>query len=152
VEPESLAGVIDKWLPPEVPDMPGETSMPTPNPLLTAARGLQTPSAAVFNRADFLARMMGDEELLRMIQETFLEDMPVQIKALEKLVARGEADLAAAQAHMIKGAAGNVSAGALREVAVALEKAGHDGDKIALQKAMSDLEHQFSRLKLAMTT
>jgi HPt (histidine-containing phosphotransfer) domain-containing protein len=87
---------------------------------------------------------------LRAVQDTFLQDMPGQIEAVHELVGRGETRLAGAQAHKIKGAAGNVGGDALRAVAAAMEQAAQQGDEAALKARLPELRRQFDLLQEAM--
>jgi PAS domain S-box-containing protein len=142
VEPFALAAVIEKWLP-EGP-VPGPAVPPEqfPRPRLAAL--------AVYDRAGFLARMMDDEGLRAAIQETFLGDMPAQLKVLGEVVARGDVDEAGALAHRIAGAAGNVGGEVMREVAVAMENAGRARDLAAQARLYPELQERFHQLKEAM--
>ncbi|MFT3831441.1 MAG: PAS domain S-box protein [Opitutaceae bacterium] len=141
VEPGELNTVLTKWLPKEA--AAARPSVP--------ARALPEPhTTAVYDRAGFLARMMEDERLRDMIQETFLGDMPIQLAALGECVARGERERAGALAHRIAGAAGNVGGEAMREVAAAMEHAARARDAAALERFFPELQEQFRRLKEAM--
>ena len=150
IEVTILVRALEKWLPgnpanPPVQEVAASWSR-TAAPEVT----LEAPMTPVFNRAGFLARMMDDEALLRTVQETFLQDMPEQIETLGQLVARGEAKLAGALAHRIKGAAANVGGVALGEVAAVMETAGKAGDMSVLVSRMSELRNLFQTLQQAM--
>jgi HPt (histidine-containing phosphotransfer) domain-containing protein len=97
-----------------------------------------------------MARLMDDEDLVRMIVAGFLKDIPKQISALKEYIDQGGAEQAGSQAHKIKGAAANVGGEALRAVAFEMEMAGKAGDLAAVKARMTDLEAQFDRLKGAM--
>ena len=55
-----------------------------------------------------LARLMEDEDLAKMVVESFLEDIPRQIDSLKVYLEAGDATGAERQAHTIKGASANV--------------------------------------------
>jgi CheY-like chemotaxis protein/HPt (histidine-containing phosphotransfer) domain-containing protein len=105
----------------------------------------------VFDRAAFLGRIMGDEELAIVIIDSFLGDIPGQIETLAKAVAAGNAQGVEQQAHKIKGAAANVGGEALRAVALAMERAAKAADLERLPGMLSDLSAAFSALRKAMT-
>ena len=62
----------------------------------------------VFNRGDFLNRLMGDENLAKSVIDTFLEDLPEQIRTLKELLEKNDRTGTHRQAHSIKGASINV--------------------------------------------
>jgi CheY-like chemotaxis protein/HPt (histidine-containing phosphotransfer) domain-containing protein len=152
VDPQSLAKVLAKWLPEAPSGIPGESPASPSQPPAPAAGTPAAPAVAVFDRAGLLARLMDDENLLRIVQESFLNEVPQDIEVLQKLVARGEAKLAGMQAHKIKGAAANVGAEALREVAAAMEKAGKEGNAIVLPQHLRELQQRFDQLRRVMET
>ena len=104
----------------------------------------------VFSFAAMSERLMGDEDLIRAVAEAFLGDMPEQIDQLKALVAAGDVDRAAAQAHKIKGAAANVGGVALSGLAGDMERAGKAGDMAAIVQGLAGLDHRFARLRAAM--
>ncbi|KQC13257.1 MAG: hypothetical protein APR56_05490, partial [Methanosaeta sp. SDB] len=77
----------------------------------------------VYDREEFLARTLGDAALVREIEDTFLEDLLVQLRRLDEAVSAGDFAAAEDRAHQIKGAAANLGAEALREEALQLEDA-----------------------------
>ncbi|MEI6126845.1 MAG: response regulator [Pseudomonadota bacterium] len=110
----------------------------------------EAPGQPVFDRASFLGRLMGDEELAVTIEKAFLADMPVQIEKLAAAVHAGDAQQAGEQAHRIKGASANVGGEALRETAFEMEKAGKAGDIACLRIFLPELEKRFGELRKAM--
>jgi HPt (histidine-containing phosphotransfer) domain-containing protein len=112
---------------------------------------LQSSAPVVFDRATMLERLMHDEDLARVVTESFLDDIPRQIEALRGYIEAWDAPGAERQAHTIKGASSNVSGEALRALAFEMEKAGKAGDLESVRAGMDGLEREFSRLKKAMT-
>jgi HPt (histidine-containing phosphotransfer) domain-containing protein len=104
----------------------------------------------VFDRKAFLERMMGDEELAETVLKGFLEDIPKQITVLKEQVEKGDAEMAGAQAHKIKGSAANVGGEALSGVALEMEKAGKERNLDKLTMLLPKLEREFERLRQAM--
>jgi CheY-like chemotaxis protein len=141
---QALAEVLDKWLPQET----AATTAPVPEVSAeTAAVSAQEPEPPVFDKAGLMARLMDDEDLARMVVESFLENTPPQIEALRSYLEAGDASGLWHQAHSIKGASANVGAEALRAVADQLEQAGKAGDLDALRARVANLDAQFDRLR-----
>jgi PAS domain S-box-containing protein len=136
ISSQQLFKVISKWL-------PGEPAAPE------AGTSIQRnePEPKVFDRAAVLARLMGDEELVQMLMESFLEDTPGLIEALRQSLAAGDASGAEHYAHSIKGASANLAADKLRRVAFEMEEALKNGRLDAARDRMTELESQFERLK-----
>jgi PAS domain S-box-containing protein len=105
----------------------------------------------VFDQAGMLERMMNDESLMRLVTETFLEDIPLQMEKLRHCVDIYDARGAGRLAHLLKGAAGNVGGEAFSEIASEVEKAGEAGDLGLVASRISELDRQFALLKQAMT-
>jgi CheY-like chemotaxis protein/HPt (histidine-containing phosphotransfer) domain-containing protein len=136
-----LAEILEKWLPKEqhTDTQQMETKIETPLP--------QTP---VYDRAGFLDRMMGDEEIVQTVVEIFLDDIPKQIESLKRSFETSDVQTAKRVAHSIKGAAANIGGEALRELAGKIEKACHEGHFESVNDCCPKLEHQFNRLKEAI--
>ena len=64
----------------------------------------------VINLTQALARLGGDEGILKKIQGAFVEDAPSQMEALIKAMETNDAAVAERQAHSLKGAAANIGA------------------------------------------
>lgn len=61
----------------------------------------------------FREASMGDEEFMDELIDIYLEDMPRQLEALRAAVQSNDAAAAAATAHRLKGASGNMGADSL---------------------------------------
>ncbi len=105
---------------------------------------------AVFDRAAFMNRMMGDKKLATRILNVFLKNLPGEITQLKNHVAAGDASLVELQAHNIKGASATAGGEALRAVAWAMEQAGKAGDMDAARARVGDLDAQFNALREAL--
>jgi PAS domain S-box-containing protein len=143
IDPLSLADELGKWLP---GDSIPVTEPPNQNGLSSETNSLHN----VFNREEFIERVLGDLQLANDIIKSFLEDMPGQIQALKNYVERQQTEQICSQAHKIKGAAGNISAPALQCIALSLEKAAKAGDFSRLKDFLPQLETGFEELKAAM--
>lgn len=95
-------------------------------------------------------RLMGDKELIEVIVDAFLADMPMQINQLKTLVANNDVVSATAQAHKIKGASANVGAALLTELALEMEKSGKTGDLDAIKDNLTILDQSFEQLKITI--
>ncbi len=86
----------------------------------------EVPSVPAVDRAALLARLGGDEELLRDVVRLFLADCPVRLAAIKAAVDGRDAARLQAEAHALKGAASNMSASEVVDAARALERMGAD--------------------------
>ena len=148
VSSAALAGVLDKWLPPEpaavmMPELSGTAGEPV-------AACTEATETLVFNRAGMIERMMDDEELVREVATGFLAEMPGKIAQLQSFLDSGDSAGIQFQAHAIKGGAATVCGEALNKVAFAMEEAGKAGDVNTARALMANLETQFDRLQQAM--
>jgi len=151
VDPLSLAKELEKWID-KAPSLNSDKS--EQGSVGQQCGNSETDNAVevptVFDREAFLNRLMGDEELVESILAGFLVDLTKQMKAIKMFVDQGETEKAGAQAHKIKGAAGNVTCMALQEIANAMEKAGKAGDLEQLKALMPEIEQRFNQLKKIM--
>ncbi|MCF8075346.1 MAG: response regulator [Desulfotignum sp.] len=148
IDPMSLAEELEKWL---LKD-PGEAGKNSGLPKMDQSShdvNRQNP-ARIFDRPALLKQLMNDADLTKTIIVGFLDDMPKQIRALKSFVKNGQAEQAGAQAHKIKGAAGNVTAQRFQETARAMETAGKAGDMDSLQRLLPELEQRFMQVKIEM--
>ena len=149
VDPRALVAVLEKWLP---ENQPHPTPSVPPKPIPVHAKPPEEPAgpAKIYDRAAFLDRIMGDEDVVQEIEAQLLKDLPEIIAALEQHIIAGDMKGAGEQAHKIKGIAANVSAEALREVAAAMEAASRAGDQAALIVKLPELKRQFDLLKAVL--
>jgi PAS domain S-box-containing protein len=134
VTPNSLATMLERWLPAPMPKQSVPAATSTPRPEHTLPYDQQ-----VFDYAAFLDRVMQDQDLAREILAEFLAELPGHLDTLTTLITAGDTEGAARQAHTIKGAASNLSAEAIRACAYALELAGKQDDLDALQHQLPEL-------------
>ena len=102
---------------------------------------------AVFDRAGFLNRMMGDRDLVRAVVDGFLGDVPSRLAALEASFAGNDATGLTREAHSIKGAAANMGAEALRQAAAKVEQAGRCGDLEAARRLLPEVAQCFAAVR-----
>jgi len=144
VQPEDLAGKINRWLRDPGPDTPPTDRAAAETPMIAEPA---SETRAVFQRAELLDRLMGDAELAHVIIEGFLGDIPVQIAKLKGFVQSGDREAATRQAHTIKGASANIGAAALQQAACELEAMGRDDDMAGIAKGLPRLDAEFERLQ-----
>ena len=146
IDRKILARVVEKWLSRKVHvaplSAPIEADMaanvPPPKPQI---------EAMVFDRENFLERMMGDEEFAHDIVAGFLEELPMLPSALIEYEAQQDTEGVWEQAHKIKGAAANVGAEALRSVALEVEQAAKAGDMTRVTILLLEMKIQIARLQ-----
>jgi CheY-like chemotaxis protein/HPt (histidine-containing phosphotransfer) domain-containing protein len=151
----ALAEVLDKWLPKkgaECRKKEEKINAPDSFSSLTTCSSSLThrPSLLIFDRAGMMARLVDDDDLLRVVVNGFLEDIPRRIAALKGYLETGDVSGAEHQAHTIKGSSANVGGERLREVAFEMEKATRAKDLSAAGKLMTEMEAQFDMLNQVM--
>jgi len=136
---KALAAMVAKWLP--------DTSTPTPTPAKdTQAVSTSDNRAPVLDWVSFRDRLMGDEQLARVVMRAFLEDIPRQLVTLERLAQGADVEALSAQAHTVKGVAANVGGEALRQTAAAMERLGRDGHMEAARSLLPAVSEQVQKL------
>jgi two-component system sensor histidine kinase/response regulator len=100
----------------------------------------------LFDRATLLDRLDGDAELLEQILDVFRADYPSRLAAVDAAMTARHAEGLAAAAHAIKGAALNLSANRLADVAGALESAGHRGELDVAPALVASLHREVTLL------
>ena len=90
---------------------------------------------------DMRRRLGDDDALIADLIGLFVEDYPAQLAAIEAAVTTRQLDALRREAHGLKGAASNLSAGGVIEAAAALERMAERGDA-------SQLDQQFRQLTL----
>jgi len=140
VMPDMLQQALQKWLPSQH--------------LRTSSDGVKSESipaadkgAIIFDGPGILKRMMGDEDLVKLILKSFLDDIPGQILKLKESLQAGDVSASARQAHSIRGAAANVGGERLRHTAKKMEIAADAGDLDGARACLQALEFRFLELK-----
>ena len=152
VSPQILADVLGRWLPKEPqaraehPSLLGAAAA-SGHPAAPSARAAEEPEAPVFDRPALMNRLGHDAGLMRMVLDTFLDDIPRQIALLRDFLASGDARGAERQAHTIKGASANIGAERLRALAFEMEKTAKAGNLEGVLAGLDELDEQFGRLR-----
>ncbi len=90
-------------------------------------------------------KLEGDEEMIGMVLDVFLEESAKIIDAIKRSIISGNAGDAGELGHSLKGSSGNVGAFALQHVSAAIEKSGKEGDIESLRSLSADLEDILDR-------
>jgi signal transduction histidine kinase/DNA-binding response OmpR family regulator/HPt (histidine-containing phosphotransfer) domain-containing protein len=106
--------------------------------------------AAAIDAAGLLARVGGDQELMRDVVRLFLEDCPVRLAAIRAAITAGDMDALRTAAHALRGAAGTLSASGLVEAASVLERIGAEKRTDAAEAAWKTLNAQAAQLAAAL--
>jgi HPt (histidine-containing phosphotransfer) domain-containing protein len=78
---------------------------------------------------DFLLELVGDDQdFARELVLLFAEDTSERLAEIDEALTAADADTVGAQAHAIKGAASNIGATSVQELAFRLERMGKGGD------------------------
>ena len=103
-----------------------------------------------FDRADLFARMMDNEELVKVVMDAFMADAPALIQDIEQAGADNDAEALTMAAHSLKGAAANISAMELAEISSRIEMAARDSDLDTAAKLVPHVMPFFEKLKAAV--
>lgn len=104
-----------------------------------------------FDWNGLLYRLMGDEGLAKEIINDFFKQIPKNLMTIKK--ALNDKDLVTVQreAHIIKGASGNVGALVMQEIAEQIEIAGEAKDLVQAESFVAKLDTQLEILKKKLT-
>ena len=145
VELRQLAEVLAKWLPEFAPR---KTPPTAESAVPEQAKAVL--DEAVFDEEALLNRLIGDRQLAAQVVKGFLGDFPSQLSKLRKRLDQADGPGVALQAHALRGAAAAVSAGSLRALAQAMERAGIAGKLDVFGELLPRAAGEFERLKSAL--
>jgi CheY-like chemotaxis protein/anti-sigma regulatory factor (Ser/Thr protein kinase) len=138
-----LVRVLALWLPEAKPldeqPKPEVANLPPP--------ATEQKISALVDLAALRERLMDDDALVSNVLDTFLADMPRQIKSLIHFVEAADVPAAQQQAHKIKGSSSNVCAAALCDLAAGMESAAMAGDLAELRTSLPTLQKQLQQLR-----
>ena len=106
---------------------------------------------SIFDWDGLLHRLMGDEDLAKEIIDDFLKQIPFNFSAVKEALNMQDVFLVKREAHIIKGASGNVGALALQKIAEQIEIAGEEKDLVRVGLLVSKLDAQLEILKNRLT-
>ena len=102
---------------------------------------------SIFDWDGLLHRLMGDKDLAKEIIDDYLKQIPLNFNAVKEALNKQDVLLIKREAHMIKGASGNVGALALQKIAEQIEIASEEKDLIRAGFFVSKLDEQYEILK-----
>jgi CheY-like chemotaxis protein/HPt (histidine-containing phosphotransfer) domain-containing protein len=105
------------------------------------------PTEAPMDKAALLARVHGDENLLRELVGLFLDDYPGLLAQIREAIERRDRQAIPRAAHKLKGAVGNFATGPAYDAAQHLEQIGKLGNLRMAEDAFRALEQEIERLK-----
>jgi len=106
---------------------------------------------SIFDWDGLLHRLMGDEDLAIEIIDDFLKQMPDKLFAVKKALDNEDLPLVQREAHIIKGASGNVGALTMQEIAEQIEIAGKEKDLVRAGSFVAELDTQLEILKIKLS-
>jgi len=104
----------------------------------------------IFNAAELLKRVEGDETVARKILDAFLADAPEQIQGLEEAWKSKDAQTMRRRAHSLKGASATIGAAALSQTALRIEEGAEAGRLDEAASFLPALKGEFETLKPAL--
>jgi PAS domain S-box-containing protein len=105
---------------------------------------------AIFDRSQILDRLEGDTALMHEILKVFVSDCPEYLQALRQGAQSGDVDSIARNAHSLKGAAGNVGASTVHDLAFQVELAAKEEALARIQSLVAQLDSECELLHAAL--
>ena len=110
------------------------------------------PSVAriVFDEESLLRRLMGDRAIAGELIKTFVQDIPQRLSSLRTKLEQKDLEGARFHAHALKGAAANLSASVLHQMAAEMQKASAANDLERSAELLPRVEAEFEEFKAAL--
>jgi CheY-like chemotaxis protein len=134
-----------------VPVFVAKTPLPIRIGGLISARPLSSVEA-VFDPKKALARVEGDEELLRKMIDLFFSQSKKLLPEIRWAGERGDGKRLERSAHKLKGSMGSFGARSAVDAALRLEIIGVSGDFSQVDQASANLEYEVTCLREALTS
>jgi len=135
VSPKELQEVLSKYL--EGRELTGEIEPDATGPA----------DSGTLDLSSLLRRVDGDEELAKEILGIFIEDTPRQVEALKRSLEGNDFESLRRYAHSLKGAAGNVGAFRLNEIASKVEMQARERMREGLDTLVGTLEAESGKVR-----
>ncbi len=110
----------------------------------------QTAADDALDWDEVLQTVQGDQVLLRVVIDTFLNECPDLLHRLREACGAGDAKAVGRAAHALKGAVGNFGESAAYRFAYELEQMGMDDNLTQMDEALAEVETQLQRLTSAL--
>ncbi len=137
-----LAEAIERWL-----SETAQFNKPEPTRLVPSE---ESSEKIIFDKADMMDRLDGDGELFAVVMSAFAETMPQYFAELQEALGGNDAEAVYRAGHTIKGASANVSAEAMRKVALLVEQSGKARDVAGAAELFENLKKEFELFKKAL--
>jgi HPt (histidine-containing phosphotransfer) domain-containing protein len=108
-------------------------------------------SNEIFDYEELMERVQDDKELLLELLELYIEDFKQKRVSLDDYVKNQDFENIRGVAHSLKGASGNISAKALREILLQLEQKGKDETMDGVEDLLDQLDKGFEELNNHLT-
>ncbi|MEE4240503.1 MAG: response regulator [Desulfopila sp.] len=117
VSPESLAGILEKYLSLTEETREARMKNESPNTIKNESRT----ELPVFHAVELERRVLGDRALAKTIAGEFAKDMAGQLEYLQSCILSKDIDRVRKQVHKMKGAVANVGASQMRQILLDME-------------------------------
>ncbi|MCJ7578124.1 MAG: response regulator, partial [candidate division Zixibacteria bacterium] len=148
IEPQELFHAIEKWTKSQdsEKDLSPYTLHLSPQKSELALSEHSEPVETI-DLESALRRFDGDKEFFKEMLQEFLSYMPKQLDKLAEAIKTGEAKVVEREAHSLKGAAGNLGAKLMADLALQLEFLGRKGDLAVAEEIVCNLRTAFEHLE-----
>ncbi len=126
-----------------IPDSGGSGSL-DPEKNVDVGASISPNGTVCFNKTKLYERFGDDQELIQMVLDAFIQEVPELIDNIKIAIEQVEADMVRSYAHALKGSAANVNADILKEIALRLEQDATKGDLASSSRMLSDVEKAFT--------
>jgi len=129
-----------------LPSSPARTGLPPAFAPSSPAEAKPEPASVPFSKDAALAKMGGDDELLREVVVAFLDAYEATVGAVDAAVQACDANALRRAAHTLKGSVATFSTGTVYEAALELERCGRDGCMQTVQQSHHKLHGELEQL------
>ena len=154
MRPAELAAVLERWLtkpdPTATKELPQAAAEPAAAAQTIITLGPGEDDLEIFNEEELLKRMMNDRELVSIIANAFLEDVPRHIAEMKLSLEKNDVANVFRMAHSIKGSSAYLSAGLLRRAAERAERMADSNDLAGVAPLVPGIELEFARYREAL--
>jgi len=156
IDPLKLNHMLKRWLPnhgvaSSISQAPSECDGYSKEAVVSPKETVPTESCEepVFDQAALCARVMGDEALIQILIDTFVESAQEQIENLKAAIAAEDVSQVSAIAHKLRGSSANMGGMALSEQAFRIEQSCSLEAQLA---AIPELDARLKQLREEMGT
>jgi|GEM_PF-3317551 len=123
--------------------MKSSVHFPYPDPV--SYNGIDQEDTEIYHHKELLKRLPGNEDLIPMLIERFLQEIPAYLVDLQEALDKEDAASIFRLAHTIKGSAANLSCKKLEKVSKEIEIAAREERLSSAREMMPELLHVFSQ-------